>query len=527
MTKQLTSSTKYPSFDAYQAALQFPQHAFLISDLKKGELELDLWGFPRVRSGGFALTYRLQNPHGSFAIRCFHKDISDRAYRYRAISLKIASLQNSSLVPIQYFPRGVSVGGGFHPITSMPWVEGETLELWLYQNHNKPLEVHSLAAEFLRVMRTLVHSGIAHGDLSHQNIMVSNKKVILVDYDGMFVPDLRGKSSCEVGHSNFQHPRRDMTMFSPELDHFSSIVIYLALEAIAYHPDLWTKYESEGDGLMFRKADFLDPYSSQLLQEIETISSLRKHVYLFRKICLTAPENIPNLEVFLNGSPINLPRDEEYFHQDYSSKRTVSLDATKRFPMVNQLGKVVSVVGKVSDIFEGRTRDGKPHIYINFGNWKAKSFTTVIWADAYDHFKSSFGDGIDDLIGEWISVHGILTSYQRRLQIVLDSPVGLEILKDVELAKYRLGLSTVAPKQPLFNVDLDTAPSYRPVLKRYEESIQTSWGLEFYPNTILDENLVFLSGKISEEGKKRLEEFERTLQEKIDYLYADDLNAHP
>ena len=81
--------------------------------------------------------------------------------------------------------------------------------------------------------------------LQHGNIMVNDGELYLVDYDGMFVPSMAGSSSNELGHRNYQHPRRSAETFGPHLDNFSAWVIYISLQAMV--KDEWI-YERLGSG---------------------------------------------------------------------------------------------------------------------------------------------------------------------------------------------------------------------------------------------------------------------------------------
>ena len=93
----------------------------------------------------------------------------------------------------------------------------------------------------------------------------------LVDYDCMCVPALVGRRNLEVGVEPYQHPGRNATtLLGPDLDHFSSLVIYVALRALAADPSLWLKYveQSAHDKLLFRTDDFLARGASPLGQDL-------------------------------------------------------------------------------------------------------------------------------------------------------------------------------------------------------------------------------------------------------------------
>ncbi len=475
----MQKTMQYPSFDAYQAALQHPDRCFNVPILKGGEIEKDLWGFPRVRSGGFALTYQVSTNHTSYAVRCFHKDSPKRAYRYQKISDYLEKSNLPFFVPVNYILRGVKVGTQSYPITIMPWINGETLEAYIYKNLKNPEKLKLLPEKFTELMKLLSEKRIAHGDLSQQNIMVKEDQLYLVDYDGLYLPVLEKYPSAEIGHSNFQHPNRNFEHYNESIDNFSSIVIFLALSALAITPELWTKYEAAGDGLLFRKKDFLNPYHSELIQELETYTSLRKWVGLFKKICVCEFDLIPALDKYISADVDKLPREEEYIHVSQNVQQEIAIDATQRLILLQKLGKVVQVVGKVQEVFEGKTKDGHPHIFLNVGNWRTKCFTVVLWGEAYDELIKNDISSKALYEGKWISVRGVLTSYRRRLQIALDKPIGVEVLVDEEEAKIRLGKDTL-PVYPDFQNE-KSVPEVRvrktsldmEGISKYQEQVQT------------------------------------------------------
>ena len=106
-----------------------------------------------------------------------------------------------------------------------------------------------IADRWLDAVKELADASIAHGDLQHGNVMVTpGNEIKLVDYDCMCVPALVGRRNLEVGVEPYQHPQRNAkTLLSLDLDHFSAMVIYVALRALSVEPQLWIKYvESAG-----------------------------------------------------------------------------------------------------------------------------------------------------------------------------------------------------------------------------------------------------------------------------------------
>lgn len=430
---------KYPAFNEYQAALQHPSRCLIPAELKQCLTEADLWGLPRVRSGGFALTYKLTDGKSTYALRCFHRHVTDRAERYASINRYIQRAKVDYLEPIQYVSAGINIKGTSYPITFMKWVEGETLENYVIRHLDQPAVLERLVDQFYQLVMDLEQRKITHGDLSHQNIMVRDSKLVLVDYDGMNVPDMRQKQSCEIGNPHFQHPGRDETLFDLTTDRFSSIVIYMALKALAIDSKFWFEYETGGEGLLFRRADFDHPWQSSLLQEMETIASMNRDVRQFSQICMMDVHYVPRLEEFVNGLSL------DFFHLitdagNAEPDKTIVLDAQKKYLFASRLGEIVTVVGQIEEIFTGKTRDNVSQVFFNFGNWKIKCFTVVLWDEALNLMQTT---GIDPQVykDKWVSVTGLLTSFKRRPQMMVNTPFDIEIL-DEERVNQMIAAST-------------------------------------------------------------------------------------
>ncbi|MEM3676399.1 MAG: protein kinase family protein, partial [Thermoplasmataceae archaeon] len=135
-----------------------------------------------------------------------------------------------------------------------------------------------------RIARKIVESvdwiqraGIAHGDLSGDNIIIGeNSRVYFVDYDGMFIPEFSGEEANEIGHAGFQHPLRVSKHFGPSLDNFSALVIYFSLLAIAKNPVLWERFnDDDPDCLILRRKDFQNLKGSIAFNEATRTRSRR------------------------------------------------------------------------------------------------------------------------------------------------------------------------------------------------------------------------------------------------------------
>jgi serine/threonine protein kinase len=111
--------------------------------------------------------------------------------------------------------------------------------------------------------------GIAHGDLEPDNIMVVSGDFKLIDYDGMYIPELDGFSGIELGHPAFQHPQRSLDHFGPKLDYFSAWILDAELSYLRVNPELWVQAEIRSQAAVaktsriIQDSSFLDTHPSK------------------------------------------------------------------------------------------------------------------------------------------------------------------------------------------------------------------------------------------------------------------------
>src|SRR5579885_1309089 len=261
----------WPTPQDYQEAMQNPRIALADPELQAGRAEEDRLGLPRPITGGFASVYKVKGPAKTWAVRCFLKEFKDQQQRYDAISSHLSRANLSFAVEFNFLKQGIRVGGKWYPALKMEWIEGETLVRFVEKNLYSPHTLRSLSGAIEQMARALHGAGIAHGDFQHGNILVVNGKPKLIDYDGMYVPALRGWGSHEVGHPNYQHPAREEHDFGPGLDNFSVWVICLSLLALSVRPELWKQFRGGDDCLLFRRKDLEEPDRSAVFRELERL----------------------------------------------------------------------------------------------------------------------------------------------------------------------------------------------------------------------------------------------------------------
>jgi hypothetical protein len=267
----MPSTLRYPTGLEYREALQNTKICFRDPALVAGSVVMDKLGMPKPISGAFASVFTIEGINGRrWAVKCFTRFVDDQAIRYQQISEALRTVSKPWRVEFEYLPVGVLSRGRWFPALKMEWIEATGLMSFIEKNLWEPDKLYDLAVKFAQMVEDLSLLGIAHGDLQHGNLLVtSSGELKLIDYDGMFVPSLAQMGASEKGHVNYQSPARTMNTWGPDLDNFSTWIIYASLVALTIDPTLWTLLHDQGDeALLFNHADFADQHNSRALQTL-------------------------------------------------------------------------------------------------------------------------------------------------------------------------------------------------------------------------------------------------------------------
>ena len=268
----------WPDPTEYHEAVQHPRRAFADAGLKAVTLELDQFGMPKPATGANAVVYKGNEPGGflsfkkTWAIRCFLRPISDHAERYEAISRHLGKVRLPYCVNFQFLKQGIQIRSTWFPIVKMHWANGALLHSYIEKHLRHPASLATLRAKWVTLVRHLEAAQVAHGDLQQGNILVRGGSIHLVDYDGMWVPALKGRHATETGHRAYQHPERSGEHYGQEIDRFSALVIYLSLAALEKDVTLWERFHT-GDNLIFVREDFIHSGRSAIWQQLRRIGS--------------------------------------------------------------------------------------------------------------------------------------------------------------------------------------------------------------------------------------------------------------
>lgn len=258
----------WPTHADYQEAVQNPKHCFKLPELTSGTVAETPLGLPRVMSGNFASVYEVRSEQKTFAVRCFVRQVTNQQTRYAVLSRCLQPLALPFLVPFEFVNEGIRVHDRWYPIVKMDWVSGLPLHQFIERNQKDSILLLRLAMAWRELLLNLRAHRVAHCDLQHGNVLVTPQgELWLVDYDGMYAPAFAREKSPELGHINYQHPRRAADFFDENVDNFSALVIHIALLAVAAEPELWNEFHT-GDNLLLTSADFKKPGASKLVPRL-------------------------------------------------------------------------------------------------------------------------------------------------------------------------------------------------------------------------------------------------------------------
>ena len=221
-------------------------------------------GNPIMSSGNFAVVFKMRSEKDGryYALKCFIKDQEGRNEAYKLIADELEYVSSEYLLHVRYLEKELFVdttsgSDTEFPVLLMDWVEGVTLDKWIRQHLYDRYSLQLITYQFCRMASWLMSQPFAHGDLKPDNIIVHDVgSLVLVDYDGMYVPAMQGQKSRELGSPDYRHPARTAEDFNEHIDDFSLAAIAMQLAAIALDPGLFAN--QNGDTLLLAEADHRD-----------------------------------------------------------------------------------------------------------------------------------------------------------------------------------------------------------------------------------------------------------------------------
>lgn len=288
---------------------------------------LDDHGEPYRSSGAFAVVFKMKDEQTGkcYALKCFTEEQKGRAESYRQIADELEFVDSPYLTSVKYLEKEIFVDSSCvedeFPVLLMDWIDGETMETYIAENYQDNYAMAMLCYRFCKMAAWLRSQQFAHGDIKPDNIMVRpDGNLTLVDYDGMFVPAMKGQKSPTIGTKDFSHPLRTVDDFDETIDDFALASIALSLKAISLKPSLLDEYGA-ADRLLFSVNDYNKLCKINLWKKLSKIKNME-----IKKLqtCLRLAENRQNYDNLLISCVKEPTKDTTLEKVDFLKARAIS-----------------------------------------------------------------------------------------------------------------------------------------------------------------------------------------------------------
>ena len=266
---------QYPLISEYVRAIQDASNN--LDELAHLVPVLDDYGEPYRSSGAFAIVFKMKDEQTGkcYALKCFTEEQEGRAEAYRQIADELEFVDSSYITSVKYLEKEIFVDSSCEedefPVLLMDWIDGETMESYIAENYQDNYTMAMLCYRFCKMAAWLRSQPFAHGDIKPDNIMVRpDGSLTLVDYDGMFVPAMKGQKSPTIGTKDFSHPMRTVNDFDETIDDFALASIALSLKAISMNSKLLDTYGAS-DRLLFSENDYRNPSSCKAISALQEL----------------------------------------------------------------------------------------------------------------------------------------------------------------------------------------------------------------------------------------------------------------
>ena len=279
---------------------------------------LDDHGEPYRSSGAFAVVFKMKDEQTGkcYALKCFTEEQEGRAEAYRQIADELEFVDSSYITSVKYLDKEIFVDSSCEedefPVLLMDWIDGETMENYIAENYQDNYAIAMLCYRFCKMAAWLRSQPFAHGDINPDNIMVRpDGNLTLVDYDGVFVPAMKGQKSPTIGTKDFSHSLRTVDDFDETIDDFALASIALSLKAISLKPSLLDEYGA-ADRLLFSVDDYRDLSKSKVIPALLELMNDEEFTTLLSMFLLAnAKKNLVlcSFRAFSISKPFNVAED--------------------------------------------------------------------------------------------------------------------------------------------------------------------------------------------------------------------------
>lgn len=336
----------YPLVPEYISSIMLAQDNFNELTFLQPIIKSD--GVPVFIKGDNSVVFKMQdsNTRKIYAIKCFTKDQEDRDTSYKLIADQLKEIDSSHLIPIQYFEKEILVYSEEaqetrFPVLLMDWVEGVTLKKYITENIDNQRALSILTYRFGQFAQWLLAQPFSHGNIDLDNIIVKEDgSLVLIDYDGMYVPNMKGQKAREAVSPYFRHPLCEFIDYDESIDDFPLITILLSLKIISLKPSLF-RDKIDINRILFSETDFDDLTRSQLYIEHVQKQLNDKDIRILNGLFLLAYSQTPlkGLSFELSKPLSTTISDEDWEEAKKEGKGWFSKDGKRFYGIFNPKSK--------------------------------------------------------------------------------------------------------------------------------------------------------------------------------------------
>ena len=396
---------QYPLISEYVRAIQDASNN--LDELAHLVPVQDDHGEPYRSSGAFAVVFKMKDEQTGkyYALKCFTEEQKGRAESYRQIADELEFVDSPYLTSVKYLEKEIFVDSSCEedefPVLLMDWIDGETMENYIAENYQDNYIMAMLCYRFCKMAAWLRSQPFAHGDIKPDNIMVRpDGNLTLVDYDGMFVPAMKGQKSPTIGTKDFSHPLRTVDDFDETIDDFALASIALSLKTITLKPSLLDEYGA-ADRLLFSAEDYHDLSKSKVLaalQELMNVEEVNTLLSMFLLVCVKKNLSLSSFHAFFISKPFNVVEDLIKQADMLFEKSKVEADHKKAFHLysiANSKGSLYAkaCLGYCYCLGKGVTEDKEKGLALirvsaNAGNAKGQNIMGLCYVNGISVTKS-------------------------------------------------------------------------------------------------------------------------------------------